>query len=68
MKIDKFEMMRMECLYENLVDYNLSESGVLPMRLSELFDGPGDPVSWHQDYNRAFHKIRKGDFYISTIS
>jgi hypothetical protein len=58
MRIDKFEMMRMECLYENLVDYNLSESGVLPMRLSEL----------HQDYNRAFHKIRKGDFYISTIS
>jgi aspartate/methionine/tyrosine aminotransferase len=42
MKIDKFEMMRMECLYENLVDYNLSESGVLPMKLSELLDGPGD--------------------------
>jgi aspartate/methionine/tyrosine aminotransferase len=38
MQIEAFEMMRMECLYENLVDYNLSESGVLPMRMSELFD------------------------------
>lgn len=43
MHIDTFEMMRMECLYENAVDYNLSESGVLPMKLSELLDGQGDP-------------------------
>ena len=42
MKIETFEMMRMECVYENLVDYNLSESGVLPMKLSELLDGPGE--------------------------
>jgi aspartate/methionine/tyrosine aminotransferase len=42
MHIDTFEMMRMECVYENLVDYNLSESGILPMKLSDLLDGPGD--------------------------
>ncbi len=42
MHIDKFEMMRMECLYENAVDYNLSESCVLPMKLTELLDGQGD--------------------------
>ena len=42
MHIDKFEMMRMECLYENVVDYNLSETGVLPMKLSELLEGQGD--------------------------
>jgi len=42
MHIDKFEMMRMECLYENVVDYNLSESCVLPMKLTELLDGQGD--------------------------
>ena len=42
MHIDKFEMERMQCLFENSVDYNLSESGVLPLRLSELFDSQGD--------------------------
>jgi aspartate/methionine/tyrosine aminotransferase len=39
MQIDKFEMMRMECVYENLVDYNLSESGILPIKLTELLNG-----------------------------
>jgi aspartate/methionine/tyrosine aminotransferase len=38
MKIETFEMERMQCLYENEVEYNLSESGVLPMRLEELLD------------------------------
>jgi len=42
MHIDKFEMERMQCKYENLVDCNLSESGVFPMKLSELLDHPGD--------------------------
>ena len=42
MKIDKFEMERMQCLYEHGVDYNLSESGVSPLKLSELLDGQGD--------------------------
>jgi aspartate/methionine/tyrosine aminotransferase len=46
MQIDKFEMERMQCLYENVVDYNLSESGVLPLKLSELLDGRGDPESF----------------------
>jgi aspartate/methionine/tyrosine aminotransferase len=41
--IDTFEMERMQVLYENIVDYNLSESGVLPLKLSELLDGQGDP-------------------------
>lgn len=39
MKIKKFEMERMQCLYENKVQFNLSESGVLPLKLSELLDG-----------------------------
>ena len=42
MHIDKFEMERMQCLYEHVVDYNLSESGVSPLKLSELLDGQGD--------------------------
>ena len=43
MHIDKFEMERMQVLYENAVDYNLSESGISPIKLSELLDGQGDP-------------------------
>ncbi len=43
MHIDKFEMERMQVQYENAVDYNLSESGVLSLKLSELLDGQGDP-------------------------
>ncbi len=42
MHIDKFEMERMQCLYEHFVDFNLSESGVLPLKLSELLDGQGE--------------------------
>lgn len=33
-----FEMERWQSMYENRVDYNLSESGVHPLRLKELLD------------------------------
>lgn len=36
MKIEKFQMERTQCLYENQVRYNLSESGVSPLTLGEL--------------------------------
>jgi aspartate/methionine/tyrosine aminotransferase len=36
MKIDLFKMERMQSVWENVVDYNLSESGVHPMTLAEL--------------------------------
>ncbi len=39
MRIDLFRMERTQCLYENLVDFNLSESGVLPLRVEELLEG-----------------------------
>ncbi len=39
MKIELFKMERMQSTYENLVEYNLSESGVHPMSLGELLDG-----------------------------
>jgi len=39
MKIETFRMEREQCLYENAVEYNLSESGVLPLQLDELLDG-----------------------------
>ena len=46
MHIDTFEMERMQVQYENVVDYNLSESGILPLKLSELLDGQGDPENF----------------------
>jgi len=43
MRIDLFRMERTQCLYENEVRHNLSESGVLPMRLQEILGGSPDP-------------------------
>jgi hypothetical protein len=39
MKIDLFRMERTQCLFENEVEFNLSESGVLPLSLGELVAG-----------------------------
>jgi aspartate/methionine/tyrosine aminotransferase len=39
MKIERFEMERTQCLYENEVKFNLSESGVSPLSLGELVPG-----------------------------
>jgi len=36
MKIELFEMERMQSTWENLVDYDMSESGVRPLTLREL--------------------------------
>lgn len=36
MKIDRFQMERTQCLFENEVKYNLSESGVYPLTIEEL--------------------------------
>src|SRR5262249_47868551 len=38
MKLETFEMERMQSTWENLVEYNLSESGVHPMSLRDLLD------------------------------
>jgi aspartate/methionine/tyrosine aminotransferase len=42
MKIEEFEMMRMQCLYEREVEFDLSETTVLPLKVSELLDGADD--------------------------
>ena len=36
LKIERFDMERTQCLYEHEVQFNLSESGVLPLSLGEL--------------------------------
>jgi aspartate/methionine/tyrosine aminotransferase len=38
-RIDLFRMERTQCLYENEVEYNLSESGVLPLKVEEVLEG-----------------------------
>ena len=43
MRIDRFQMEREQSLYENDVDYNLSESGVLPISINELIEGVANP-------------------------
>ncbi len=43
MRIEPFRMERMQSRYENYVDYNLSESGVQPMRLLDLLEESGGP-------------------------
>jgi aspartate/methionine/tyrosine aminotransferase len=42
MKLEPFAMERMQSTYENVVEFNLSESGVDPLRLDELVDGAGE--------------------------
>ena len=45
MKIEKFEMERMQSTWENVVDFDLSESGVLPVSLQELSE-MGFDLEW----------------------
>ncbi|HVC20034.1 MAG TPA: aminotransferase class I/II-fold pyridoxal phosphate-dependent enzyme [Vicinamibacterales bacterium] len=41
MQIEQFDMERMQSTYENLVSFNLSESGVHPLRLHDLVGAGG---------------------------
>jgi hypothetical protein len=50
MRIDLFRMERTQCLYENEVEFNLSESGVLPMTVGEILGPETD--------TRALHDLR----------
>ena len=36
MNFETFELERNQSLYENKVDYNLSESGIHPLKMSEI--------------------------------
>ncbi len=48
MKIETFEMERMQSTWENVVEYDLSESGVLPVSLRELSE-MGLDLDWALD-------------------
>jgi len=45
-RIELFQMERTQCLFEDAVDFNLSESGVLPLRVEELLDGALTPAKF----------------------
>ena len=38
MKFEQFDLERNQSLFENEVDFNLSESGVHPLKLSEILN------------------------------
>ena len=44
MKIPRFEMERWQSTWENLVELNISESGVTPLTIRELLENEGDPA------------------------
>jgi aspartate/methionine/tyrosine aminotransferase len=43
MRIERFVMERTQCLYENEVEFNLSESGVHPPQVGEILQGASAP-------------------------
>ncbi|MEE8468144.1 MAG: aminotransferase class I/II-fold pyridoxal phosphate-dependent enzyme [Planctomycetota bacterium] len=43
MRVEPFEMERWQSLHEHQVEINLSDSGVHPLSLAELLDGPDGP-------------------------
>ena len=46
MRIDRFEMERMQSRHWHQVEFDLSESGVLPLRIDELLARDGDPEAF----------------------
>ncbi len=55
MKIDRFEMERTQCLFENEVEFNLSESGVLPLSVAELLPDAADRAKLDDERLRYPH-------------
>ncbi|HEU4402545.1 MAG TPA: aminotransferase class I/II-fold pyridoxal phosphate-dependent enzyme [Candidatus Polarisedimenticolia bacterium] len=45
MRIDPFHMERTQSVFEDEVEFNLSESGVLPLKVEELLAGVEDPAA-----------------------
>ena len=62
MKIDEFQMERMQSLYWHLVEYDLSESGVTPMTIRDLLGPNADAEAFLQTAPRvpALRGIARG--------
>lgn len=57
MKIGQFKMERTQCLYENEVEFNLSESGVSPLSIAELLPEPAERTALQAAPLRYPHSI-----------
>jgi aspartate/methionine/tyrosine aminotransferase len=53
-KLEQFSMERMQSTWENLVDVNLSESGVQPVSARELLDGDPTAIDALLDHRLAY--------------
>lgn len=68
MRVEQFAMERMQSTWENLVDFNLSESGVHPLTPRELLDGHTDalvdqPLVYSQSNGTIELRSRIADLY-----
>ncbi|HTY41060.1 MAG TPA: aminotransferase class I/II-fold pyridoxal phosphate-dependent enzyme [Thermoanaerobaculia bacterium] len=70
MRMDRFDMERTQCLYENAVRWNLSESGVEPLRVEELLGEEygaeellGQALKYPESNGSARLRERIADFY-----
>ena len=71
MKIEIFEMMRMQCLYEKEVEFDLSETTVQPLRISELLDSEDEverflanELSYPESEGSQLFRERIAQFYM----
>ena len=58
MKIEVFEMERMQSTWENVVEFDLSESGVLPVSLRELSE-MGFDLEWALGYTTDLQPVQR---------
>lgn len=70
MRMDRFHMERTQCLYENEVKWNLSESGVEPLRVEQLLGGEldrdaflGQPLKYPESNGSQLLRERVALFY-----
>src|SRR2546425_1689707 len=66
-RIDLFHMERTQCLYENEIEYNLSESGVEPLRVDELLEGSSGP-DWLRQAPLKYPPSRGSDILRDRIA
>lgn len=74
MKFETFELERNQSLYENVVDYNLSESGIHPLKISEILTSEEQKeilnleLSYGHTNGTKLLRKRVSDIYQSSIS
>ena len=65
MKFPPFELERIQSLYENSVEVNLTESGVEPLSLKELMNGENKT---YRDYKNNMFFINLGTKILTLLN